>query len=37
MLDVALNVERVIECDGHDALYWFGTSARAALVPQLRP
>jgi hypothetical protein len=37
MLNVALDAERVVECDGHDALYWFGTSASAALVPQLRP
>src|SRR5262249_27692177 len=37
MLDVALDVERIVECDTHDALYWFGTSASAALVPQLRP
>jgi hypothetical protein len=37
MLDVALDLERIVECDSHDTLYWFGTSANAALVPQLRP
>src|SRR6516225_12177218 len=37
MPDVTLDLERFVECDRHDALYWFGTSASAALVPQLRP
>ena len=37
VLDVALDAERIVQCDSHDALYWFGTSASAALEPQLRP
>src|SRR6202035_4130528 len=32
MFDVALDAERIVQCDRHDdALYWFGTSASAAL------
>src|SRR5215469_8955252 len=37
MFDVTPDIECVVECDCHNALYWFGTSASAALVPQLRP
>src|SRR5215467_13707969 len=37
VLDVALDVERIVECERHDDLYWLGISASAALVPQLRP
>src|SRR5215469_18011733 len=27
MLDLTLDIERIIDCDGHNALYWFGTCA----------
>src|SRR5262249_23548822 len=40
VLDIAaLDVERIVQCHSHDVLdtYWFGTSAIAALEPQLRP
>ena len=39
VLDVALDAERVVQCDGHGVLasLYSGTSARAALEPQLRP